>query len=109
MPKTISGRADARPPVASRSLCRTLLYTVVDRNAASFPLPGPVRVTGHLLVFALLTALTQIGGLAWLLVVAARRRWLWFPPAYAALWLCHAFGSRRSPGACPCPATATAR
>ncbi len=45
------------------------------------------RLIGHGLVVLLLTLLTQLGGLAWLIALIWRRRWLGFPLAYGALWL----------------------
>lgn len=45
------------------------------------------RALFHGIVALLLTVLTQIGGLAWLIALAFRRRWIAFPIAYAALWL----------------------
>ncbi|PRY93732.1 hypothetical protein BCF33_2616 [Hasllibacter halocynthiae] len=45
-------------------------------------LPGAVL---HLSVAVLLTLLSQVGGLAWLMALPFRRRWLAFPAAYAVL------------------------
>lgn len=45
---------------------------------------------GHALLIAVLTILSQIGGLAWLIALAFRRRLLAFLITYAALW-CIAF------------------
>ena len=45
-----------------------------------------MRWIGHLLFALVLTALTQLGGLAWLGAVALGRRWLSFPLLYAVLW-----------------------
>ena len=44
-----------------------------------------MRFLGHLALVALLTVLTQIGGLAWLLAMAFRRRMIAFLVVYAAL------------------------
>lgn len=44
------------------------------------------EIFAHLALFAALTALTQIGGLAWLAALAFRRRLLAFALTYAALW-----------------------
>ncbi|MBH1974034.1 MAG: hypothetical protein I8H94_03055 [Rhodobacteraceae bacterium] len=41
---------------------------------------------GHALLVAILTILSQIGGLAWLIALAFRRRLLAFMISYAALW-----------------------
>ncbi len=38
-----------------------------------------LRLTGHAALVVLLTLLTQVGGLAWLLAIALGRRWLGFP------------------------------
>lgn len=43
------------------------------------------RWIGHAAAVVLLTLVTQLGGLAWLLAVLLRRWWV-FPPAYAMLW-----------------------
>ena len=40
----------------------------------------------HFFLIALLTALTQLGGLAWLIALFFRRRFLAFALTYAALW-----------------------
>ncbi len=45
-----------------------------------------MRAALHLTLILLLTALTQIGGLAWLAALVFRRRLLAFTLAYAALW-----------------------
>lgn len=44
------------------------------------------RIAGHGVVFVVLTALTQIGGLAWLIALFFRRRLLAFAVAYLALF-----------------------
>lgn len=41
---------------------------------------------GHAFLIAVLTILSQIGGLAWLIALAFRRRFLAFVIAYAGLW-----------------------
>ncbi len=46
-----------------------------------------MRAAGHLLAVLLLTALTQIGGLAWALSLLTARRWLAFPLLYLCLTL----------------------
>lgn len=46
-----------------------------------------MRIAGHLLWFLILTALTQIGGIAWLIALGFRRRVAVFMPAYLALTL----------------------
>lgn len=43
-----------------------------------------LRALGHIVWIAFLTILTQIGGIAWLIALAFRRRWLSFPLLYAA-------------------------
>ncbi len=45
-----------------------------------------IRWAGHILVIALLTVLTQLGGLAWLFALTFRRRFLAFALAYGTLW-----------------------
>lgn len=45
-----------------------------------------MRAVLHLFAVALLTVLTQLGGLAWLLALAFRRRLVVFLLAYAGLW-----------------------
>jgi hypothetical protein len=45
------------------------------------------RIIGHGLIVLVLTLLTQLGGLAWLLVLPFRRRWLSFPLVYGLIWL----------------------
>jgi hypothetical protein len=44
------------------------------------------RIIFHGLVILVLTVLTQLGGLAWLIAVPFRRRWLVFPLAYGLIW-----------------------
>lgn len=44
------------------------------------------RVAGHGLIVVLLTLVTHVGGLAWLLSLAFPRRWLGFLLSYAALF-----------------------
>lgn len=44
-----------------------------------------MRFLGHALWVVFLTALTQLGGLAWLLSLRLRRRWLGFVAVYTAL------------------------
>lgn len=44
-----------------------------------------LKLTAHLSIIAVLTVLSQIGGLAWALALVAKRRWLAFPLIYAAL------------------------
>lgn len=56
-----------------------------------------MKVIGHLALIALLTLLTQLGGLAWLAALWFRRRLLAFLIVYAALstaavWIAPAFG-----------------
>ena len=56
-----------------------------------------LRLIAHGLWILLLTLLTQLGGIAWLLALAFRRRWLVFLPIYAALslsaaWIAPALG-----------------
>ncbi len=46
-----------------------------------------MRILGHVLVVLLLTITTQLGGLAWLVSLAFRRRWIALGAAYLALWL----------------------
>lgn len=46
-----------------------------------------MRLTGNLLLVALLTIVTQLGGLAWLIALGFRRRFAAFLLAYAGLWL----------------------
>jgi len=43
------------------------------------------KAFGHGIILLALTALTQIGGLAWLAALPFRRRWLAFPLVYAGL------------------------
>ncbi|MBT0958575.1 penicillin-insensitive murein endopeptidase [Alphaproteobacteria bacterium KMM 3653] len=50
-----------------------------------------LRGLAHILWVLLLTALTQLGGIAWLLALLTRRRWLGFLAAYAALWVTAVF------------------
>ena len=45
------------------------------------------RIVWHLGLIALLTMLTQLGGIAWAVALVFRRRWLAFPLLYAALWM----------------------
>lgn len=45
-----------------------------------------MRIALHGVLALVLTALTLVGGAAWLLALRFRRRWLTFPLAYAALW-----------------------
>lgn len=45
-----------------------------------------MRLAAHALLVLALTALTQLGGLAWLMSLATRWRWRVFPLAYLALW-----------------------
>lgn len=45
-----------------------------------------MRRAGHLALILALTALTQLGGLAWGLALLTRWRWRIFPLAYLALW-----------------------
>ncbi len=46
-----------------------------------------MRLAGHAVWVVVLTLLTQVGGIAWLLALMFRRRWLAFPLGYAALWV----------------------
>lgn len=46
-----------------------------------------MRVVLHLLWIGVLTVVTQLGGIAWLLSLMAKRPWIAFPFAYTALWL----------------------
>lgn len=61
-----------------------------------------MRWFGHGLFVLVLTVLTQVGGLAWVVAVFFRRRWLVFPLAYAALW-CVAFVAAPALGRTPLP------
>ncbi|RYG93352.1 hypothetical protein EU803_01520 [Loktanella sp. IMCC34160] len=45
-----------------------------------------LRIIGHFSVIALLTVLTQLGGIAWLASLVFRRRLLAFLAVYAAVW-----------------------
>ena len=56
-----------------------------------------LRLLGHAVWIAILTILTQLGGLAWIVATMFRRRWLAFLMAYAALsvttlWVAPIFG-----------------
>ena len=45
-----------------------------------------MRLAGHAVLVLVLTALTELGGLAWLVAFGLRRRLLAFGLAYLALW-----------------------
>ena len=65
------------------------------------------RIAGHGLWIVLLTLVTQIGGLAWLIAVMTRRRWLVFALAYGGLGLGAAWISPLA-GRVPLPCTGEA-
>jgi hypothetical protein len=46
-----------------------------------------MRLILHAAWVLILTFLTQLGGVAWLMALPFRRRWLAFPTTYAALWI----------------------
>ena len=46
-----------------------------------------IRITIHVALIVALTALTQVGGLAWLAALYVQRRWIAFPLVYVALSL----------------------
>ena len=52
-----------------------------------------MRAFGHFAIIGALTVLTQIGGLAWLVALGARRRTLTFVAAYLALWVAAPFAA----------------
>ena len=61
-----------------------------------------MQVAGHLGLIALLTVLTQLGGIAWAVALAFRKPWLVFPLLYAALWTM-AFAMAPTLGRVPLP------
>jgi hypothetical protein len=63
------------------------------------------RLAGHLLWIAVLTAVTQVGGLAWLVALLVRWRWrlILFPLVYLMLWIgAHAVAPQFGRVALPC-------
>jgi hypothetical protein len=52
-----------------------------------------MRLILHAAWVLVLTLLSQLGGLAWLMVLPFRHRWLAFPLTYAALWLTALFAA----------------
>lgn len=64
---------------------------------------GMMRLSGRALAVAGLTLLTQVGGLAWLLALWFRRRWLAFPVAYAVLWGAATLAAPHLSGRVPLP------